>query len=75
MRWFTWLMPGLGVTVLILGLSLNIPQKFQASTGWIGFFVFVANKKKDESLSPSMQTERSSSQKRTRSITPNGPLV
>ncbi|MEK6975910.1 MAG: hypothetical protein AABY18_06165 [Candidatus Thermoplasmatota archaeon] len=42
MRWFTWLMPVLGVTVLILGLSLNIPQKFQASTGWIGFFVFVA---------------------------------
>ena len=42
MRWFTWLMPVLGVVVLVLGLVLNIPQKFQASTGWIGFFVFLA---------------------------------
>ena len=42
MRWFTWLMPVLGVVCLIIGLALNIENIFQASTGWIGFFVFTA---------------------------------
>ena len=42
MRWFTWLMPVLGVVVLILGYVIDIPTKFQISTGWIGLFVFLA---------------------------------
>ena len=42
MRWFTWLMPVLGVAVLIIGNVLHIENTFQASTGWIGFFVFTA---------------------------------
>lgn len=42
MRWFTWLMPVLGVTFLTIGLTLNIENIFQGSTGWIGFFVFTA---------------------------------
>ena len=42
MRWFTWLMPVLGVTTLVLGFALNIPNRFQVSTGWLGFFVFTA---------------------------------
>lgn len=42
MRWFTWLMPFLAVTVLIMGNVLKIENTFQASTGWIGFFVFLA---------------------------------
>ena len=42
MRWFTWLMPVLGVTFLVIGLTLNIENIFQGSTGWIGFFVFTA---------------------------------
>jgi hypothetical protein len=41
-RWFTWLMPVLGVIVLITGNVLTIENTFQASTGWIGFFVFLA---------------------------------
>ena len=42
MRWFTWLMPVLGVAVLVVGNVLKIENTFQASTGWIGFFVFLA---------------------------------
>lgn len=42
MRWFTWLMPVLGVIVLILGFVIDKPQKFQISTGWIGLMVFLA---------------------------------
>jgi hypothetical protein len=42
MRWFTWLMPVLGVVVLVLGFVVDTPQKFQISTGWIGFFTFLA---------------------------------
>ena len=42
MRWFTWLMPVLGVAVLVMGNVLKIENTFQASTGWIGFFVFLA---------------------------------
>lgn len=42
MRWFTWLMPVLGVVVLILGYAIDEPQKFQVSTGWIGLVVFLA---------------------------------
>lgn len=42
MRWFTWLMPVLGVVVLILGYVIDKPQKFQISTGWIGLFIFLA---------------------------------
>jgi hypothetical protein len=42
MRWFTWLMPVLGVVVLVLGFVIDTPQKFQVSTGWIGFFTFLA---------------------------------
>lgn len=42
MRWFTWLMPVLGVTVLVMGNVLKIENTFQASTGWIGLFVFLA---------------------------------
>lgn len=42
MRWFTWLMPVLGVVVLVMGNVLQIENTFQASTGWIGFFVFLA---------------------------------
>jgi hypothetical protein len=42
MRWFTWLMPVLGAVVLVVGNVLRIPNTFQASTGWIGLFVFLA---------------------------------
>jgi len=42
MRWFTWLMPVLGVVFLVIGLTLNIENIFQGSTGWIAFFVFTA---------------------------------
>lgn len=42
MRWFTWLMPVLGVVVLILGYAISEPQVFQVSTGWIGLIVFLA---------------------------------
>lgn len=42
MRWLKWLMPAIALVILVAGLALNIPQKFQASTGWIGFFVFMA---------------------------------
>lgn len=42
MRWFTWLMPVLGVVVLVMGNVLQIENTFQASTGWIGLFVFLA---------------------------------
>jgi hypothetical protein len=42
MRWFTWLMPVLGVVVLVLGYVISEPQVFQISTGWIGFFSFLA---------------------------------
>ena len=42
MRWFTWLMPVLAVAVLVMGNVLKIENTFQASTGWIGFFVFLA---------------------------------
>lgn len=42
MRWFTWLMPVLGVVTLALGFAINIPNRFQISTGWLGFFVFTA---------------------------------
>ena len=42
MRWFTWLMPVLGVIVLVVGNVVNIRNRFQGSTGWIGFFVFLA---------------------------------
>ena len=42
MRWFTWLMPVLAVVVLVMGNVLKIENTFQASTGWIGFFVFLA---------------------------------
>jgi hypothetical protein len=42
MRWFTWLMPVLGVAVLVLGYVISEPQVFQISTGWIGLFSFLA---------------------------------
>ena len=42
MRWFTWLMPVLGVVVLIMGYIIDTPQVFQISTGWIGLVIFVA---------------------------------
>jgi hypothetical protein len=42
MRWFTWLMPVLAVTTLILGFAINLKDRFQVSTGWVGFFVFLA---------------------------------
>jgi hypothetical protein len=42
MRWFTWLMPVLAVVALVAGFSLRIKDVFQASTGWLGFFVFTA---------------------------------
>lgn len=42
MRWFTWLMPVLGIFVLIMGYAVDKPQVFQVSTGWIGLVVFVA---------------------------------
>ena len=42
MRWYTWLMPVLGVVVLILGYVVNTSQVFQISTGWIGLCVFTA---------------------------------
>lgn len=42
MRWFTWLMPVLGIFVLIMGYVVDKPQVFQISTGWIGLVVFVA---------------------------------
>lgn len=42
MRWLKWLMPAIALVILVAGITLNIPQKFQASTGWIGFFVFMA---------------------------------
>jgi hypothetical protein len=42
MRWFIWLMPVLAVVALVAGFSLRIKDVFQASTGWLGFFVFTA---------------------------------
>lgn len=42
MRWFTWLMPVLGVVVLIMGYVIDTPQVFQISTGWIGLISFLA---------------------------------
>lgn len=42
MRWFTWLMPILGLFVLIMGYVVDTPQVFQVSTGWIGLVVFTA---------------------------------
>ena len=42
MRWFTWLMPVVGVVVLIMGYIVDTPQVFQVSTGWIGLIVFLA---------------------------------
>jgi uncharacterized membrane-anchored protein YitT (DUF2179 family) len=41
-RWFTLLMPVLAVAALVAGFSLRIKDVFQASTGWLGFFVFTA---------------------------------
>jgi hypothetical protein len=41
-RWFTWLMPVLAVAALAAGFGLRIKDVFQASTGWLGFFVFTA---------------------------------
>jgi hypothetical protein len=35
-------MPVLGVAVLVLGYLISEPQVFQISTGWIGFFSFLA---------------------------------
>lgn len=35
-------MPVIGVVLLILGFVINTPNKFQVSTGWLGFFVFTA---------------------------------
>lgn len=42
MRWFTWLMPVLGLVVLAMGYAIDTPQVFQISTGWIGLVVFTA---------------------------------
>lgn len=42
MRWFTWLMPILGVVVLVMGYAVDTPQVFQVSTGWIGLVIFTA---------------------------------
>ena len=42
MRWFTWLMPILAVVALVLGFAINLKDRFQVSTGWVGFFVFSA---------------------------------
>ena len=42
MRWFTWLMPVLGLFVLIMGYVVDTAQVFQVSTGWIGLIVFLA---------------------------------
>ena len=42
MRWFTALMPVLAVVALVAGFTLRIKDVFQASTGWLGFFVFTA---------------------------------
>ena len=42
MRWFTWILPILGVLVLIMGYVVDTAQVFQVSTGWIGLVVFMA---------------------------------
>lgn len=42
MRWFTWILPVLGLVVLVLGYAIDTPQKFQVSTGWIGLIVCLA---------------------------------